>query len=94
MTHLEELTAELNALRADEDLTTAQWAEALIAKGWGKVVTQVVAPKSGQPVEVLYRGDWVPGQILSVGPGGLLDIAHERGSISAYAKGTLVRARK
>ncbi len=91
MTHVEELTAALEELMADKDSGPSDWATALVDQGWIKKNLAHVKIEPGMPVEVMVRGDWVPGRITAKEPGGLLDIAHERGSVSVYAKGAMVR---
>lgn len=94
MTQVTDLTAALDEVLAQTDLSTAEKAQILVDQGWSKQAPATVKYKSGDFVEVQFRGDWVPGQITNLVSGGLLDVAHERGSITVYAKSSMVRPQK
>lgn len=94
MTQVSDLADALDKVLAQTDLSTAEKAQILVDQGWSKQAPAPVKYKSGDYVEVQVRGDWVPGQITNLVSGGLLDIAHERGSITVYAKSNVVRPQK
>lgn len=91
MTQVDELTAALAPLLEDEMKTAEDVAKELIAQGWMRKTVAEAKLDYRTPVEVLVRGDWVKGYVNSIGPGKLLDVVHERGNWSGYAKGSNIR---
>lgn len=93
MTQVEELRDALEELMADKDSGPSDWATILVDQGWKRTVPAIATTKlePGTPVEVLVRGNWVPGRVNSIGAGQLIEVDHERGAWSGYAKGSSIR---
>lgn len=91
MTQVDDLAEDIRTIDGKHELGAGELAEKLIELGWSKKTLSDVKLDYGTKVEVLVRGDWVPGYINGTGPGGLLDVVHDRGNWSGYAKGSSIR---
>lgn len=96
------LAADIREVDGDHKLGAAELAEALVEKGW----TQSPAKKAdvplkdysyGDPVEVWFRGEWLPGQVSEATRGARQIMSvhlQDKGPVTVAHSGNIRRVKK
>lgn len=87
MSNVDELAQDIATFNPESKLEPAELAAKLVENGWKRTAVVVDASKldAGDFVEVLREGDWIPGRLVQVSPGNLLEVDTDRGPWSGYA---------